>query len=150
MTIGRIGTEQLDRLEELETLCFEAPWSRESLRLSVEDPLQRWFGCYEGEKLIGYASVQCVAGDGYIGNVAVDPAYRRGGAGSALVKALSELAARQSLGSLMLEVRLSNESAIALYEGEGYERVGFRPNYYESPREGAVLMTKFFITGEKK
>ncbi|NLT40053.1 MAG: ribosomal protein S18-alanine N-acetyltransferase [Clostridiales bacterium] len=149
MNVREIGTEQLDRVEELETLCFSVPWSRETLVYSIEDPTQRWLGCFEGEKLIGYLNVQFVADEGYVGNVAVDPGYRNRGAGIALMDELDRYASEHNIEKLMLEVRENNAPAIALYEKSGFERVGFRPGYYDSPREGAVLMTKFLNKGEK-
>ena len=82
-------------------------------------------------------------------NVAVSPAYRRQGIGRALVLALCEaLKTRMQATVLTLEVRDSNAAAIALYQGFGFEEVGRRKNYYDLPKEDALILTKYFETGE--
>jgi len=72
--------------------------------------------------------------------VAVDPALRRRGGGSALVRAALERARRDALAVVHLEVRASNGAALALYRRHGFLAVGLRPRYYESC-EDAVLMS---------
>ena len=47
-------------------------------------------------------------------------------------------------------VRAHNEGAILLYAQEGFQRVGMRKNYYERPREDALLMTRFLLQEEEK
>ena len=148
--ISAIDARWLDRLEELEHLCFgSGAWSRQSLVYSLEDPLQTWLGCFDEDRLAGCAAVQCVAGVGYIASVAVDPAYRRRGAGRNLLAAFDELAEREGLEELTLEVRRSNHAAIALYRGAGYAEVGAIRGYYDAPKEDALLMTKFFAGSDK-
>ena len=54
----------------------------------------------------------------------------------------------RGLSFLTLEVRAGNAPAIALYEKNGYARVGRRPGYYDHPKEDAILMT-YLIEQEK-
>ena len=75
-------------------------------------------------------------------NVAVSPAYRRQGIGESLMVALMEALKERGIESLTLEVRASNEGAIALYDRLGFQQVGRRPNYYTDPREDALIMRK--------
>ena len=79
--------------------------------------------------------------EGYISNVAVHPDARRQGIGDALIDALAAKAAELELAFLTLEVRESNAPAIALYAKHGFHPVGKRKNYYDAPKEDAVLMT---------
>jgi ribosomal-protein-alanine N-acetyltransferase len=81
-----------------------------------------------------------VAGDAHIMELAVSPAARRRGCGSALLEAACA-AAREPGGACLLEVRESNAGAAALYERTGFQRVGRRPKYYPNG-EAAVLMTR--------
>ena len=85
-----------------------------------------------------------VLDEGYISNVAVSPAARRQGIGRALVKELLNRAAEKKLSFVTLEVREHNEDAIRLYSSEGFLPVGTRTDYYDRPRENALLMTRFF------
>ena len=84
---------------------------------------------------------QILLDEGYISNVAVHPDARRQGIGDALIDALAAKAAELELAFLTLEVRESNAPAIALYAKHGFHPVGKRKNYYDAPKEDAVLMT---------
>ncbi len=135
----------LDSLAELESVCFSQPWSREGLAEELENPL----ACFvvaqmEGEngiQVIGYAGMHCVVGECYITNVAVFPQYRRQGAAKALVQYLIDFAKGQDGEFISLEVRNSNENAIALYERLGFRTVGVRRNFYSAPTEDGRIMT---------
>ena len=85
-----------------------------------------------------------VLDEGYISNVAVSPEYRRQGIADALIERLCIICRGLELSFVTLEVRAGNMPAIALYEKHGFHRVGLRRNYYERPREDALIMTKFF------
>ena len=93
--------------------------------------------------LLGYAVLSTVLDEGSLDNIAVAPEARRNGIADALLSALTAFG-REHLTCLMLEVRASNAPAIALYEKHGFAAVGRRKNYYDAPREDAVLMTLTF------
>ena len=90
----------------------------------------------DNDKVAGYAGLQAVLDEGYITNVAVRPDCRRQGIAGKLLQVF--------LAFLSLEVRASNYDAIALYGSRGFRSVGRRKNYYEHPREDAIIMTKEF------
>ena len=102
----------------------------------------------ETEKVIGYAGLLVAADEGYITNVAVDPSRRRQGVAAQLLQVFDNFARGNQLAFLTLEVRPSNTAAIALYQGFGFEEVGRRKNYYDLPKEDALILTKYFETGE--
>ena len=132
----------------LERQCFADPWPEEAVAAYINGGNCLML-CAEGEggELLGYAGAQYVLDEGYIGNVCTAPEYRRRGVARALLRELRARAERLGLAFLTLEARSSNAAAIALYEGEGYERVGVRPGYYERPAEDAVIMTLFLKEG---
>ena len=82
--------------------------------------------------------------EGYITNVAVRPDCRRRGVAGKLLDVFERFAEGNHLALLSLEVRASNYAAIALYGQHGYRGVGRRRNYYEHPKEDAVIMTREF------
>ena len=88
-----------------------------------------------------------VIDEGYISNVAVSAKYRRQGVADALIDALNERAEALTLAFMTLEVRRSNLPAIRLYEKHGFAVVGSRKNYYDLPKEDALLMTCFMKRG---
>ena len=85
-----------------------------------------------------------VADEGYLANVAVDPAARRQGVARRLLAALTDYGKTHALYRLTLEVRVSNAAAIALYEGDGWVRDGVRPAFYSHPTEDAAIYSKYF------
>ncbi len=140
-----ILTPKPDLLQDLltiETECFNHPLTAEQLERLLRDPATLFLAAREGETLLGSVWVQTVLDEGYIGNVAVRPAFRHRGVADALLDALDTRASERGLAFLTLEVRAGNEPAIALYRKHGYLRVGLRPGYYADPREDAILMTK--------
>ena len=133
----------LPQLEELEKLCFSLPWTIEQLRSQLPDEHHIFLTALEGEHLLGYVGMMYVLDEGYISNVAVAPEARRKGIGDALIEELMRRAELLGLAFVTLEVRQSNAPAAALYEKHGFTAVGRRKNYYDLPREDAVLMTYY-------
>ena len=93
--------------------------------------------------------MMCVLDEGYISNVAVSPRYRRNGIGRVLVREMLRRADLRELAFVTLEVREHNDGAIALYSEAGFVPVGRRKQYYERPREDAIIMTLFFNKEER-
>lgn len=81
--------------------------------------------------------------EGYIANIAVDPKWRRQGLAGELLEVYCRFA-QAHLAFLTLEVRASNEAAIALYVKHGFVQAGVRKNYYQDPKEDALIMTREF------
>ena len=126
----------------LERACFSRPWSEGAL----EEELYNDTACFlvaEGEdgSVLGYAGLHVILDEGYIDNVAVDPAYRRQGVADALLDVFCRFGA-EKLAFLTLEVRESNAPAIALYEKHGFYTEGRRKDYYDDPKEDALLLTR--------
>ena len=91
--------------------------------------------------LAGFIGVDEIAGEAFVDDLAVFPEYRRQGIASSLLSRAQAGAILRGCEKIHLEVRESNAAARALYEAQGYREVGRRKNYYESPREDAILMT---------
>lgn len=144
LLIRAAAAADIDRLEELEKECFSLPWTREQLISQLPDDMHVFLIAELGGMAVGYVGMMHVVDEGYISNVAVAPEYRRRGIADALIAALTVRCEALSLAFVTLEVRRGNAPAIALYEKHGFVPVGERRDYYELPREDALLMTKFF------
>ena len=110
--------EYLNDVAELERTGFSNPWSRNMLAEELENACSAFLVALDAEN----SSVV-----GYAGLLAV--------AGS-------------GLAFLTLEVRESNYAAIALYGSRGFRGEGRRKNYYDHPKEDAIIMTKEFGAAE--
>ena len=93
-------------------------------------------------RVVGYAAVLCAADEGNLVSIGVEEDFREMGIATELLDILYEQALERGVTSINLEVRESNEAAISLYEKEGFERVGKRPDFYRNPSEDAVLYIK--------
>ena len=140
MTIIDVNESLLDAIADLEQQCFSLPWTKQQLRSQLS-PRHIFLAAVEGEELLGYIGLMYVLDEGYISNVAVAPAHRRRGVARALIGQLERRCRALSLRFMTLEVRSGNLPAITLYENCGFQRVGLRKNYYQSPCEDAILMS---------
>ncbi len=144
-TIRDVQPGEISQIEVLEKACFSVPWTADQLKAQLKDRQHEFIAAVsEGGAVLGYIGMMHVLDEGYISNVAVAPENRRQGIGDALILALLKICAALGLSFVTLEVRAGNAPAIALYEKHGFERVGLRKNYYDHPREDALLMTKTF------
>lgn len=125
----------------LEKICFSAPWSEEALDESLVKAEYIFLAAELDGKIAGYVGMIRALDEGDITEVAVFPEYRRRGVAYALLTELKDRCAALGISRIFLEVRESNASAIALYEKTGFERIGLRRNFYDAPREHAVLMS---------
>ena len=138
-----LAHEHLGQAAEIERLCFSDPWSEKMLAEHLANPCSLTLAAVgDTGRLLGYVGLLAVVDEGYITNVAVRPGWRRQGGGGGLRGGLEAQGKERELAFLTLEVRQSNAPARALYEKLGYLQAGLRRNYYENPREDAVIMTK--------
>lgn len=147
-----MAPEHLDSLATLERVCFSRPWSRQMLADELDNQCAAFLTALEPDtdRVIGYAGLLVAADEGYITNVAVEPSRRRQGVAAQLLQVFDSFARANKLAFLTLEVRPSNEAAIALYRSFGFEEVGRRRNYYDLPKEDALILTKYYGEEENR
>lgn len=139
MTIERMNEDHVAQVATLEKQIFSDAWSENSVRSELTNELSLWLVALDGDTVAGYIGSQTVLGEADMLNLAVKPEYRRQGLGRQLV---NELIRQLDAHCLTLEVRVSNEPAKNLYESMGFRQVGLRKNYYEKPREDALILRK--------
>jgi len=144
MDIRRMSLHDLDAFVEIENAVYPTPWSRSMFAGELAKPSSLSLGAFEADdwKLIAYLIVSRYDDAWHIMNVAVHPECRRQGIASRLLDELFELTAGESRRGYTLEVRVSNATAISLYERFGFEPSGIRRGYYTDNREDALIMWK--------
>ena len=142
MTITRMDESHVPQIAELEKLCFNDPWSENSISSELNNRLSLWLVAIIDNKVVGYVGSQTVLGETDMMNVAIHPDYRKQGIGTQLITTLIRNLDEQGSHSLMLEVRASNIPAISVYQKLGFEEVGRRRNYYRNPKEDALILRK--------
>ena len=136
--------KDLPRIAVMEKLYFSLPWSEKMLRESLHQAQYTMLvaeDCTDGE-IAGYVTLLNAAGEGNIMNVAVSDAMRRQGIAGKLLTEVMQRGREEGICDYTLEVRKSNKAAVSLYEGLGFRTEGVRKDYYEQPREDALIMWK--------
>ena len=144
MEIRRLSLQDLDPIVAIENAVYPTPWSRSMFAGELAKPSSVSLGAFDAEVggLVAYLIVSRYVDAWHIMNVAVHPECRRQGVASRLLDELFELTAGDPRRGYTLEVRVSNATAIALYERFGFEPSGLRRGYYTDNREDALIMWK--------
>ena len=136
----------IDQMAQIEIECFSVPWSREALLEELDNPYAHYVVCCDkAGNVVGYIGSRIVLDEADITNVAVRPQYRRQGIAARLVSMMLEQMAEKGVVSVLLEVRESNLPAQNCYAQAGFTVVGRRKNYYELPKEDALLMGRELV-----
>ena len=140
MKTVKVAREHLAGIALLEKQCFKRPASERSLELLLKDTAVGFVCLADDGTPVSYVGMLTVLDEGQIINVATNAAYRRQGLAEALLLALMGEARARALKTLSLEVRRSNLAAISLYQKLGFFVAGERRNFYNDPREDALVM----------
>jgi len=143
ITIGLAKKEDLARLYRIELETITPPWTEEALLREITKDDTQFFiaeNC-QGE-LLGFAILRQVGYEGELLQIAVDKSSWRQGVGDLLMNKLLDYADEHLFESVFLEVRYRNNAAVSLYEKHGFKTLRVRKNYYESPVEDALVMTR--------
>ncbi|MBI4211039.1 MAG: ribosomal protein S18-alanine N-acetyltransferase [Deltaproteobacteria bacterium] len=133
-------SSDLEAVLDIEHQVYALPWSRASYEdLLVQDSIQMWAAKKNG-RLVGYMLSQLGGDDAELHTIAVSPDMQGQGIGRMLMQHFFADAMKRRLNSLFLQVRLSNERALALYRSFGFEVVGLRKRYYSDNHEDAFVM----------
>jgi ribosomal-protein-alanine N-acetyltransferase len=138
--IKRLELRDLTAIEQIEKRAYPTPWSRSMFASEIAKPSSICLGAFDGDELVAYLIVSRYVDAWHVMNVAVSPDHRRRGLAGTLLGALFEQTAGDSRRGYTLEVRVSNEGAIKLYEGLGFHSSGIRRGYYTDNREDALIM----------
>ena len=143
--------DDLDALIALEIECHSHPWSARGLRDALVPGTGRrgilvlrgpWTPDDARRGIRAYCATEVVADEVHIHNLAVAPEARRRGLARRLLALALEIAARHGARTAHLEVREGNAAARALYRAAGFTEDGRRRDYYSSPTEDAILLSR--------
>ena len=122
--------EHVPQVAALEKLCFADPWSEMSIASELQSIWSYWVVALNDDQVVGYIGSQSSYDETDIMNVAVHPDWRRRGIAESLIDCLIRELKERGSRALMLEVRVSNDPAIALYEKMGFTPYGRLPNAF--------------------
>lgn len=142
-SLRRMHGDDLDAVMAIETAIYDFPWNRQIFA----DCLRVGYLCYVCEvadEIAGYCIMSTGASEAHVLNLCIAQRYRRRGLGEHLLSGLLSLAKRRAVGTVFLEVRPSNNAALALYDKMGFNQIGIRNDYYPAKlgREDAIILAK--------
>jgi ribosomal-protein-alanine N-acetyltransferase len=137
--IRRLTYADLPQVVAIERRSFTTPWSLAMFVLELSKPSGICLAAEVAEELAGYMICSRYDTVWHVMNVSVDPDRRRRGIASAMLAALIERIGDPE-AQITLEVRRSNDGAVALYERFGFRSAGVRRRYYQDNGEDAVIM----------
>ena len=142
--LRRLTLEDLGAIETIERASYPTPWSRSMFAGELAKPSSISLGAFDDDlgRLVGYLISSRYVDAWHVMNIAVAPGYRRQGIATQLLEELFRLTETDPRRGYTLEVRVSNASAIALYERLGFQPTGVRRGYYTDNREDALIMWK--------
>ncbi len=139
----------IDEVAAIELRAYPFPWTPGIFR----DCLRAGHECWVLDSragIIGYGVLSAAASEAHVLNVCVAPEHQGHGHGRRMLRRLMDIARWHMADRVFLEVRPSNPGAIALYDSEGFNEIGRRPNYYPATkgREDAIVMAMELLPPE--
>ena len=141
LDMRRLQLRDLNDIELIERASYPTPWSRSMFIGEISKPSSLCYGAFDPEtdELVGYMIISRYVDAWHVMNIAVDDRLRRQGIARRLLETL--FAEADAPGEqYTLEVRVSNDAAIKMYEGFGFRSAGVRRGYYHDNREDALIM----------
>jgi ribosomal-protein-alanine N-acetyltransferase len=140
----------LARILEIENLAYSFPWT-----LSLFKDCLRFGYTAEVlvlEQIIAYGFMSIAADEAQILNIGVHPKWQGCGYGGQMLERLLDIANLKGVQSVFLEVRISNQTAIHLYDKIGFKQIGIRRDYYrngDKGREDALVLAMEMISDNR-
>ena len=138
----RLELRDLNAIEEIERASYHTPWSRSMFAGELAKPSSLSLGAFDPDtgRLLGYLIISRYVDAWHVMNVAVSPEHRRRKIATMLLEQLFDETSGEGRRGYTLEVRVSNDVAIRLYEQAGFRPRGIRRGYYTDNREDALIM----------
>jgi [ribosomal protein S18]-alanine N-acetyltransferase len=152
ITLQPLTADLLPAALELDRRCLGSIWSRDGYLREIDSPnSDLWVFVEEKAKgggqraagedrILALGCAWAIVDEAHITLLAVDPDYQRQGLGQAMLLALLKRAQRRGLERSTLEVRASNQVALALYQKFGFQEAGRRKKYYQDNGEDALIL----------
>ena len=132
---------QLTQLVELDRLCLGGIWTKKGYRRELDSPnSQLLVLSLESGSIIGCSCFWAILKEAHITLLMIHPDYQGQGLGQLLLHSLLREAVNYSLEHATLEVRISNQSALAVYQKFGFLPLGRRKGYYQNTGEDALIL----------
>lgn len=129
----------------LEREAFSDAWTEKGIIDTFHQQQAFIVVAEKDEQIVGYCIMYYVLDEGEIARIAVSDSCRRQGVGRAVLNEVNNICLQKGISRILLDVRESNDAARAFYKQYGFVEDGMRKNFYDMPKEHAVLMSKDIV-----
>ena len=141
ITVRKAGRRDVDAVFGLDCACFAHPWTRPMFHSDiVENKITEYFVASVDGTDAGYGGMWIIVDEAHVTNICTHPDFRHLGVASAILAEMMKAAVKKKVGSMTLEVRVSNVRAMKLYEKFGFHIAGKRKKYYSDNGEDAYVL----------
>ncbi len=138
--IRKMQKEDILQMAEIAAASFTDPWTEKGFTEALQMESACFFVAVKDGTVMGYCGCYMAADEAEIVNVAVRDDCRKQGIADKLLMELIAYGSKHGVSRFFLEVRVSNEAAIYLYEKHGFIRQGIRKDFYKDIHEDAYVM----------
>lgn len=141
--LRELAIADIPAILELDRACFGGIWSASGYQREIESPNSALLvleTTSDRDLPVGVGCFWAILDEAHVTLLGIHPCWRQQGLGQLLLAILLQEAQRRQLVRATLEVRASNQGAIALYEKFNFRVAGRRPNYYQNPSEDALIL----------
>ena len=138
-----MNVRDIEEVVRIENDAYPFPWTRGNFLDSLANRYDAWVLREIDGRLAGYFLLMSAVDDVHLLNITVRPDLQGQGIGRYLLDKVCALAESVGIHRILLEVRPSNQHALAVYRHAGFQMIGMRKKYYPaagSAREDAIVM----------
>lgn len=149
LSFRTMHADDLKQIMAIEVQAYSHPWSTGIFRDCLRS--HRCWVAMQDNAIVGYGVLMLAPGESHVLNLCVKTDQQRKGIGRELLRLLVKSSEQSGVDMILLEVRRSNQSAIDLYDNEGFHELGVRKGYYpaDNGREDAIIFAKYLSFNEK-
>ena len=140
ITVRELQEDDIEELARIESESFSMPWSAEAFKDLLAHSYCTYLVALADGRIAGCCGYTAICGEANIDNVVVDPVLQNLGIAQAMLRKLISQGRSLGIEAFTLEVRMSNHTAIHIYEKLGFKSEGIRPKFYDKPIEDANIM----------
>ena len=125
------SVKYLEKILEIERMVFRQPWSRDQLKTDIlsENNVENWIYIDNGN-VVGYILGRVILNEFHLNNIAVHTDFQSRHIGRDMVKHVIDRLKKNNINNIYLEVSIKNNLAQKLYKSFGFNKYGFRKDYY--------------------
>ena len=142
LQLESLKPEHLEQVVALDQTCLGGLWNHSGYQREIDSPNSTALvlNLVPQNQIIGLGCFWAILAEAHLTMIVIEPDYQGQGLGQLLLCSLLDQAIKQKLERATLEVKVSNQIALNLYEKFGFKIAGTRKGYYQKTQEDALIL----------